>query len=114
MNTPVFYGFERKELTFNKDKNVAEGKAVGVGTLKRAVIPSADEKFCGICSAVNETYVSVILKGHAIVKYSGTSPVIGYNKLAADGNGYVKLSDSGMDILVLDVDTANRTIEILL
>ncbi len=114
MNTPVFHGFETKELTFFKDKNVAVGKALNVGTLKRAVVPAADEKFCGVCSAVNDIYASVILKGHAIVKYSGTSPVIGYNKLAADGNGYVKLSDSGREILVFDVDTANRTIEILL
>lgn len=114
MTTPVFYGFETKELTFYKDKNVAVGKAVGAGALKKATVPAADEKFCGICSAVNDTYVSVIMKGHAVVKYTGVSPVIGYNKLAADGNGNVKVSDSGREILVLDVDTANRTIEILL
>lgn len=114
MNTPVFYGFEAKELTFYKDKNVAAGKAVGAGSLKRAVVPAADEKFCGVCSAVKGSYVSVILKGHAVVKYSGTSPVIGYNNLAADGNGYVKVSDNGREILVLDIDTTNRTIEILL
>lgn len=114
MNTPVFNGFETKELTFYKDKNVAVGKALAVGTLKRAVVPTADEKFCGICTAVSGFYVSVILKGHAVVKYSGSSPAVGYNKLAADGSGYVKLSDNGREILVLDVDTANRTIEILL
>ena len=33
MTTPVFYGFETKELTFYKDKNVAEGKAVGAKSL---------------------------------------------------------------------------------
>ena len=114
MYLPDYNGFETKELTFYKDKNVAVGKALAIGTLKRAVVPAADEKFCGVCSALHDVYVSVILKGYAVVKYSGTAPSIGYNKLAADGNGYVKLSDNGREILVLDVDAINRTIEILL
>mgnify|MGYP003291439405 CR=1 FL=1 len=38
MTTPVFYGFETKELTFYKDKNVAVGKAVGAGALKKATM----------------------------------------------------------------------------
>ena len=48
------------------------------------------------------------------VKYSGTDPVIGYNKLAADGNGCVKVSDNGRLILVTDVDKVNKEIDIIL
>lgn len=114
MNTPVFDGFGTTEATFLKDKNVAVGKAVGIGTLKRATILEADGLFCGICSAVNDLYVSVILKGHATVKYSGTAPALGYNKLASDGNGYVMVSENGRHILVIDVDTVNQEIEIIL
>lgn len=114
MNTPAFDGFDTTEATFLKDKNVAVGKAVGVGTLKRASILADDGLFCGICSAVNDLYASVILKGHARVKYSGTAPTLGYNKLASDGNGYVKVSENGRHILVLDIDTVNQLIDIIL
>ena len=114
MNKPAFDGFETKEVTLITNKNVAAGKAVGITTNKRASIPSADELFCGICTAVKGVYASVALKGHATVAYTGTEPVLGYNKLAADGSGNVKVSENGIFAIVTDIDTVNKKIEIIL
>ena len=88
--------------------------AIALKNSSEAIMPSADEHFCGICTAERGIYLTVVLKGHTSVAYSGADPVIGYNKLAADGNGYVKVSDAGRLILVTDVDKVNKTIDIIL
>ena len=114
MDKPVLNGFDTKEVTLLTGKNIEAGMAITLENANKGKLPAADEHFCGVCTVERGMYLTVVLRGHTTVKYSGTDPVIGYNKLAADGNGNVKVSDSGRARLVLDVDTANRTIEILL
>jgi len=114
MDKPVLNGFDTKEITLLTGKNIEAGMAITLENSSKGKIPAADEHFCGICTVERGIYLNVVLKGHTTVKYSGTNPVIGYNNLAADGNGYVKVSDAGRLILVTDVDTVNKTIDIIL
>ena len=114
MDKPVINGFDTKEVTLLTGKNIEAGMAVTLENASKAKMPSADEHFCGICRVERGIYLSVVLKGHTTVQYSGSDPVIGYNMLAADGSGYVKVSDSGRLILVTDVDKASKTIDIIL
>lgn len=114
MNKPVLNGFDTKEATLLTGKNIEAGMALTLENSSKGKIPAADEHFCCVCTVERGIYLTVVLRGHTTVRYSGTDPVIGYNKLAADGNGYVKVSDAGRLILVTDVDKVNKTIDIIL
>ena len=114
MDKPVLTGFETKEITLLTGKNIDAGMAVTLENSSKAKLPSANEHFCGVCTTERGIYLNVVLKGHTTVKYTGTAPVIGFNKLAADGAGNVKVSDNGRLILVTDVDTVSKKIDIIL
>ena len=109
-----FSGFNTKEITLFAAENVKKGNAVGLKDSGTVTVPSAGAVFCGVCTAVRNGRASVVLTGHTTVSYSGTAPTIGYCKLACDGNGGVKVSDGGREYLVVDVDTAEKTIDILM
>lgn len=66
---------------------------------------------CGVVRNVRNGAAAVQLSGFATVGYSGTTaPAVGWNKLAGDGNGKVKVdSANGRDMLVTDVDEAAKT-----
>lgn len=114
MINPILDGFETKEVTLRVSAGVAAGKAVGLKNAHTSNIPAAGALFCGVCTSTRNIYASVVLRGHTTVKYSGTAPTFGYNKLASDGNGNVRVDENGRYILVTDVDTANQTIDIIL
>ncbi len=114
MDKPVLNGFDTKEVTLLTGKNIEAGMAITLENANKGKLPAADEHFCGVCTVERGMYLTVVLRGHTTVKYSGTDPVIGYNKLAADGNGCVKVSDNGRLILVTDVDKVNKEIDIIL
>ncbi len=114
MNNPILNGFETTEVTLKKSTNVAAGKAVGLAANCSTMVPSAGKHFCGVCTNVRGKYASVVLKGFATVAYSGTVPVVGYNKLVADGSGNVKIDDAGRLILVTRVDIENSVMDIIL
>lgn len=109
-----FSGFNTKEITLNATEDVTEGIAVALSDSTTVDLPSAEASFCGICTAVRNGHASVVMEGHATVAYSGTAPSIGFCKLVCDGNGGVKLSDSGREYLVVDVDEAEKTIDIIM
>ena len=56
------------------------------------------------------------LRGFVTLPYSGTTPPsLGYNALAADGDGGVKLADSSVrQRLVVEVDSTASTVTFLL
>lgn len=115
MNNPIIDGFETKEVTLRISDGVAVGKAVGLTNNCTALRPAAGAHFCGVCNEVRGKYASVVMRGHAKTMFTGTAPIVGYNKLAADGTGYVKVDDTnGRLILVTAVDAENNTIEFLL
>lgn len=109
-----FTGFNTKEVTLAVSGNVTEGTPVKLSTNGDAAPCTPEEKFCGICSAVREGYASVIMTGYAVASYSGTTPAVGFNKLAANGNGGVAVNENGREYLVVGVDSAEETIEFLI
>lgn len=107
-------GFDRKEVTFNAGAGAAEGNTVNFLSKSTVGAVAADTNFCGVCALVRNGLASVVLRGYVTVSYSGAAPSLGYNKITANGAGGVKVSDSGRDILVADIDTANHTCGIVL
>ncbi len=83
----------------------------GNGEVKKA---AAKDLPAGVCVSRNGGYAGVQLKGAVTLPYTGTAPQVGYNILAADGNNGVTVSTTGLQRLVLAVDTANTSATILL
>ena len=95
------------------------GKAVGGKPVKMSgngtVSPCEDgERFFGIALAGDEDYAAVQLEGFAELSFSGVAPSVGYVKLAADGNGGVKVSESGGELLVVEVDATDKLLGLIL
>ena len=109
-----FSGFDTKEITLFATDNVKAGAAVGLKDAITVTVPLSGAAFCGVCTAVRNKHASVVLKGHTIATYSGTAPTLGYCKLVCDGNGGVKVSDSGREYLVVEVDTNEKTADIIM
>lgn len=65
--------------------------------------------FCGVMEGIRNGHTAVQLHGFVEVGYTGSTPEIGYVNLTADGNGGVKVSNSGRAHLVVGVDTAAMT-----
>ena len=107
-------GFDRKEVTLNASATAKEGNTVNL--LNKSTVGSSpvDTNFIGVCSAIRKGLASVVLRGYVTVSFSGETPSLGYNKIASNGTGGIKLSDSGRDILVADVDLVNDTCGIIL
>ncbi len=86
-----------------------EGDTVEVGnvvkiTASETVGVCADaDVFAGVAISERGGCVAVQLGGIACVEYSGTAPTVGYAKLAADGNGGIKVAGT-KEYLVLSVD----------
>lgn len=109
-----FTGFNTKEVTLFCNTATDVGAVVKLYEAGMVTNAGADEKFCGVCTAIRNTYASVVMAGYATATYSGTAPTVGYCMLASDGDGGVKISDSGREYLVVGVDTANSTIEFII
>ena len=98
--------------------DVSEGEAVKVsanGTVSKC---DAGDCICGTVAAVgrDKKACSVQLGGLVTVPYTGESaPAAGWNTLAADGNGGVSVVTSGgRSYLTVEVNTAGKTVTIML
>ncbi len=54
--------------------------------------------------------VSTVVRGFITTGYSGTAPTIGFCPLVASGSKTVKVSEGAKEYLVVNVDTANKTV----
>ena len=87
-------------------------KMTGNGTVGGC---GANDAFCGVALCCKEDACTVQVGGFVSVSYSGTAPVVGWQTLAADGEGGVKAAGTGgVNCLVADVDAAAKTVTILL
>ena len=70
------------------------------------------DSFCGVTEFVARDggACSVALGGMVRVPYTGTAPTLGWESLAADGNGGVKAASTGRSYLVVDVDESDKTV----
>lgn len=71
-------------------------------------------EFCGVIEGVRSGLVTVQYHGFVTLPYSGTAPAVGYGILAADGTGGVKTATSGRSYLIVHVDTAAKTLGLML
>lgn len=111
-----FEGIGEGIATFHFD---GEGKAVGGKPVKMSgngtVSPCGDgERFFGIALAGDEDFAAVQLEGFAELSFSGAAPGVGYVKLAADGSGGVKVSETGGEFLVVEVDAGSKVLGLVL
>lgn len=114
MNTALV-GFNTKDATFYSTSTHTLGEPVIVDDSNSVSKASNGGKFCGFVSAVNGKYVSVTMAGYIKVRYTGTAPSVGYSYLASNGSTGVKTdAENGRLILVVGVDSVNRTVEIIL
>lgn len=103
--TATFYG------------NVEKGDIVRISSARTVSKAVQGGEFFGVCKAKHNDICAVMLRGFVTVGYSGAAPSIGNVKLAFAGENKVKVSgtdDAEVDVLVVDVDTTEKTVTILL
>lgn len=97
-------------VTLNAEEQVKAGMAVSLSGGGTAAVCPDGTAMCGVARNVRDGAAAVQLSGFVTVGYSGAKPAVGWNKLAGDGSGKVKTdSANGRDILVADVDEADKT-----
>lgn len=73
------------------------------------------DSFCGTALCCKDDACSVQVEGFVTVGYSGTVPTAGWTDLCANGSGGVKTAATGgRSFLVVDANTAAKTVTILL
>ena len=104
--------------TFAADAGAEEGKVVKLAADGSVSTCGANYLICGVVAARGRDgkACSVQLGGLARVSYSGeNAPTVGWNTLAADGNGGVcVVTSGGRSYLAVEVDTAAKTATIML
>ncbi len=107
-------GYGENTATFRADGIVCCSQTVKMSD-NYAVAPCADgDAFIGTAVNVRNEVACVQLAGYTTLTFSGTAPVVGYNALASDGKGGVKVLDGAKEYLVVNVDTDNMTVGIIL
>ena len=108
--------FNVNETTFYTNEDIKAGMTVELDTDGNAIMAQTNSRFIGVCTKADGNYISVALTGIVTVPYTGTTtPSIGYELLAADGNGNVKFnSGSEVDHLVLSVNTEEKLVTFML
>lgn len=122
-----FEGIGEVTATFlaEEDSKVEPGNVVCLTGNDQVGLGTAGTVPCGVAATVAEDgCIGVVISGLAEVTYSGDSaPTAGWNNLAADGKGGVKVADAGTNAqsagstgsqtghpyLVVSVDTAGKT-----
>lgn len=109
-----FNGIGEKPVTF-AGSEVKKGQVVKVVSEGTVAPCAAGDGFDGVAVLADDGFAGVVLRGFADVNYSGNAPAAGHNKLSADGNGGVKVDETGgKDYLTVAVDAANKAATILL
>lgn len=112
-----YEGIGRLCATFSCE-DLAVGTPVRVSDAGTVTACSKGNEVAGVVAAVSRgrDACSVQLRGFVTLPYSGTTPPsVGYNALAADGDGGVKLADSSVrQRLVVEVDSTASTVTFLL
>ncbi len=111
-----FNGIMNEVATFEADSPVEAGVPVALSGNGKVAAAEASALFCGVAVNHSRGLQGVQLRGYAELTYSGTAaPAVGYNLLAADGSGGVKVvEEAGRQILAVNVDTAKKIVGVIL
>jgi len=109
-------GFNESILTFNAASGFeTSGVPVKMSANNTVSACSENDSFCGISKSFSGGCVAVQVSGAVTIGYSGTAPTVGYNMLAADGEGKVLVAaEGGREYLVVDVNSTSSVATILL
>ncbi len=111
-----FNGFKESMATFLAASGLTAGMPVKISASDTVDACAAGDSFCGVANQVEGGYASVQMSGFVTLGYTGTTaPAAGYNLLAGDGSGGVKVvTEGGRSMLVVRVDTAGKTAGVML
>ena len=107
-------GYGENTSTFRTNGVVCTSHTVKMDNNLTVAPCNSGDAFIGTVINVKNEYACVQLDGFVTLTYTGTAPSVGYCKLVADGNGGVKVSESGREYLVTEVYTAEKTVGIIL
>ena len=113
----AFNGFKESLATFLAASGVTSaGVPVKISANDTVDACAAGDSFCGAANQVSGGYATVQMSGFATLGYTGTTaPTVGYNLLAGDGSGGVKVvTTGGRSMLVIRVDTTAKTVGVML
>lgn len=107
--------------TFEAASTVEAGTVVKMSGDSQVSGCAAGERFCGVALSNEGGFAGVQVSGFAKVGYTGAGIAAGYQTLTADGAGGVRKADTtgedpdtGMDCLVVSVDsTASKAVILL-
>lgn len=109
-----FEGVGRLAVTVPNENAVA-GQLCKLNAEGMCARCQAGEHFVGLVEAVEGDSAALQIAGFATVKFTGSEPVVGFNKFISNGNGGVKYDASaGKEYLVVAVDSGRSTITLKL
>ena len=113
-----FGGIGSVVATFKADSEIKCGCPVAMAGNGKVEECDEEDRFCGVSLGTAEDgHAAVQLGGYVKLSYSGTTaPTVGYEYLIADGDGGVCVDEdeAGGEYLVIDVDTTNKIVGIIM
>lgn len=112
MKNSCLQGYNSRYITMKCSGKAAPGDLV-VMSGNNIVKKAASGKFMGVIHSMRDEYALVQTGGFVVLHYSGEDPAVGFVKLASDAAGDAVKSDSGREVLVIEVDTTEKNVGIL-
>lgn len=109
-----FGGYNYNSLTFYNETAIDAGYPVRIYKSETVEKAPDGEAFHGVVVSSDNKYASVQVNGVVTMSYTGTAPSVGYNGLASNGEGGVKVSSSGREYLIVATDEAAGTVTFLM
>lgn len=111
-----FNGVGEQVVSFEAAAGVQPGGAVKLSDNGTVAPCAAGDVVCGTAVTVRGGIAGVMISGYCRLSYSGdTVPAVGYQLIAADGSGGVKIvTTGGRQLLVTDVDATAKTVGVIL
>lgn len=106
-------GYNTDAVTLIAADGLQKGNLVKISENLTAAPCAAGNIPCGVCLGTDGKYASIQLKGYAKAAYSGTAPALGMTIVTADGADKIKTAATGRSVMVVSVDTASATAEII-
>ena len=109
-----FDNLAKQTMTFAKSGSLSAGQVCKMKSNDTVCACSDGDVFMGVVESVNGDVCGVTVHGMVCLSYSGsTEPSLGWTTLLADGSGGVKADDIGWSCLVVNVDSTNHMLTML-
>ncbi len=108
-----FTGYGEKLLTFKTENEKILGCPVTTVANDTVALAPADAAFCGVAVSVRGGAAAVQMSGYVTMPYSGDEPGYGVQKMAANGEGGVCVSENGIPVTVVRVDAEKGKISFI-